>query len=215
MPQFLPLFIRNALLDFVDQKKVVSDSNSIRAYFVNDNSEKLKQLLQETNSKWQEYLDNLAAPRRKKLFSAKQPIPNEDKIVEQLALDQNDLAEELLQIKRANPIATRIYPLDIIEENRRLYLDTKAKPYPDSSDQQQYLEWIISNTLTEIYYPSEFFGRRLFKFESKYQTFPYKYLDIVFQPQEIYINYLIFHQKGAKTFFQKYSRHNYLQIRRN
>ena len=202
MPQFLPLFLRNALLDFADQKKLGSDSESIRDYFENNKSEKLKQLLEETNHIWQKYLDRLAVPRRKKLFKTTKPIPNENKILEELAFDGNDLAAELLQIKKANLIGTRIWPLDIIEKNRCQYIDLKAKPYSDPSAHQQYLAWIISNLLTEIYYPSEFFKKSLFKFETKYQTFPYKFLDDVFQPQEVYIWYLLFIEKGPAHFFK-------------
>jgi len=62
MPQFLPLFVPNSLLELVDKEKVERDSLTIKDYFEGTDSQTIKKLLSEQNGKWKTYLEELAKP---------------------------------------------------------------------------------------------------------------------------------------------------------
>jgi hypothetical protein len=201
MAPFLPLFQRNVLLDFVNQNKVKEDTESIKEYFEKNNAEGLEQLLKAVNDEWRIYLNNLASTRHKKLFHTKKSIPNEDMIVEKYAMEGVEAAKELMQIKKANRITLNTCQSEVIESARKQYIDIKALHIPSPEAREQHLLWIITNLLSDIYYPTDFFKSEIFELESDFTKFPYKFLDLVLGPQQLYIWYLLFTKKGPENFF--------------
>jgi len=95
LPQFLPLFLPNPLLELLDKEKVFKASKILKNYFEDGNPEEAKRLLVEQNTKWKEYLDKLQKIRRQQLFNTAGAIPDEEEKIVKMASEGNKLAAEL------------------------------------------------------------------------------------------------------------------------
>jgi len=201
VPQFLPLFVKNIFLQFVPEDKVDQDSKVLKDYFEGGDPQKSRQLLEEQNRAWKEYLDKLAEPRHLQLFNTAKIVPDEKTKIEQLMQGGNKLAKELHQINNARSISTRTWPLEPIEAKKKEYAEAKSIRYPDANTLEQHLSWIISNAMTEIHFPHDFFTSMIFKLEPEYATYPYEFPENFLGSQQLYIWYLIYTKKGPAQFF--------------
>ena len=186
----------------MNKDKVDQDSETLREYFEVGDPQRSKQLLEEQNQRWKEYLDRLAEPRHKQLFDAAEPVPDEEAKIEQFALEGKQLAEELQQISNARSISTRTWPLESIEAKKKEYIEAKSIPYPDAGAHEQHLSWVVSNALAEMYFHHDFFTNMIFKLEPEYSSFPYKFPENFLGSQQLYIWYLIYIKKGPDQFFK-------------
>lgn len=197
MPQFLPLFLPNPLLELVNKEQVEKDSHLLKEYFETDRVDGARQLLEKQNANWVGYLEKLAESRHEKLFGTKITIDEEETKIEELAKQGKPLAKEFKIIIEMKSAFKRKWPVLSIEKKKEEYVKLMGKNYSSAKEQRN---WIISNALAEIYFPPEFFSSKIFKLEQEYASFPFDFLEDTLGPVQLYIWYLIYVKKGPANF---------------
>jgi len=196
MAPFLPLFQKQAIFDFHDEKKVEKDMHSILEYFDTNRSEKIEVRLSEINSDWMIYLDDLLILRRKKLFNTEVIIPNEKQKIREYANSGNQIAIEITILFDMKDKFNRLWPIKKIESGKLRYLEWKKIPHMEE-EAFKYLGYL---SLKELYYPEEYIHKGIYKYEEEYKNYRFDFIEFMGK-EPLYLSYLIFKKEGNEKVF--------------